>query len=196
MCNWHRNVRACICVCVCMRARSMLHVHTYVRTYVCIPRMAEKERQRERDIGRASSCLRAGKRRRKRRIRGTERERESERGYARFYRIGGTPELRARRRFVLSPFCSFSLALRRTFRPAVSSLSLSLSLSPVCLFRPFPSPCVSLAPSAPGVCAACKRVDTRARVYLTARIAAAAESFARLVSERNQSCANENSCEW
>ena len=113
-------------VCVCMRARSMLHVHTYVRTYVCIPRMAEKERQRERDIGRASSCLRAGKRRRKRRIRGTERERESERGYARFYRIGGTPELRARRRFVLSPFCSFSLALRRTFRPAVSSLSLSL----------------------------------------------------------------------
>ena len=180
------------CVCVCVRAQCC----TYIRTYVCMysTNGREKERQRERDIGRASSCLRAGKRRRKRRIRGTERERESERGYARFYRIGGTPELRARRRFVLSPFCSFSLALRRTFRPAVSSLS--LSLSPVCLFRPFPSPCVSLAPSAPGVCAACKRVDTRARVYLTARIAAAAESFARLVSERNQSCANENSCEW
>lgn len=57
-----------------------------------------------------------------------DRETERERGmYARFYGIGGTPELRARRRFVLSPFASslpFSIALL----PSRISPSLSLLL--------------------------------------------------------------------
>lgn len=57
-----------------------------------------------------------------------DRETERERGmYARFYGIGGTPELRARRRFVLSPFASslpFSIALL----PSRISRSLSLLL--------------------------------------------------------------------
>lgn len=57
-----------------------------------------------------------------------DRETERERGmYARFYGIGGTSELRARRRFVLSPFASslpFSIALL----PSRISRSLSLLL--------------------------------------------------------------------
>lgn len=58
-----------------------------------------------------------------------DRETERERGmYARFYGIGGTPELRARRRFVLSPFASslpFSIALL----PSRISLSVALIAS-------------------------------------------------------------------
>lgn len=98
-----------------------------------------------------------------------DRETERERGmYARFYGIGGTPELRARRRFVLSPFASslpFSIALL----PSRISRSLSLLL-PRYMY--------------------CVQTCRYARVYLRGFV----RSPCWLVSG-NQSCANENGYE-
>lgn len=133
----------CVCgACVCV---SMLHVFWNERkrwdVYVC-----EHRRQKTPD-----------------------RETERERGmYARFYGIGGTPELRARRRFVLSPFASslpFSIALL----PSRISRSLSLLL-PRYMY--------------------CVQTCRYARVYLRGFV----RSPCWLVSG-NQSCANENGYE-
>lgn len=116
VCNWHRDVRGCMCA---LDVARMYVFHEW-----------------ERDRTRGRLCA---NKRRKTLDRETEREREM---YARFYGIGGTPELRARRRFVLSPFAP-SPFLRRTFAlPYLPSLSLfpllpySLALSaPMCVRR-------------------------------------------------------------
>ena len=165
----HVCVRVCMCV-WCVRASCCTYLHTYVclcaecvrvRMYI----FHEWQREREIDIGRASSCLQAGQRRRKRRIRGTKRERERER-ICTFLR-----DRRYARTSSASTLCPFPLLLllpcsSSHFRPA-SVLPLCPSCRPVCLFRPFPirplHPARSFSPRCVHCVQTCRYA---ARVYL------------------------------
>ena len=177
MCNWHRKGHACTCMCACVyvcvvRARFMLHVPTYVRvfmcgmcacTYVYIPRMAERKRDRHR----TRQLLSAGGQETAKTPdqRNKERARERER-ICTFLR-----DRRYARTSSASTLCPFPLLLllpcsSSHFRPA-SVLPLCPSCRPVCLFRPFPirplHPARSFSPRCVHCVQTCRYA---ARVYL------------------------------